>query len=368
MPRFLISERPSTLLGILADALDAIGTGILLLTSDMRVRFLNRRQAQLFGLPKALLEQGPTFRDLLEYAASQSWFAVEDDDLAEYINDREAAVRAGSIAATQISLRDGRRLLFSCITCDDGNRILTYTDISDELRREATEAVAQVSAAFRFSNETIESQAAHLASLAEAAHEHAQMAEAARRQLEQEIEERCRLEADLRRMATTDGLTGTLNRTAFMIAGQRATERARDPGRCLAMLMLDVDHFKMVNDRHGHAGGDAALQHLAATLRAGIRQTDLLGRLGGEEFGIILQDVTPELAEQIAERLRLMVAENPQRHADRLILMTVSIGMALAYESDVSVEQIMARADQALYHAKGTGRNRVVKHHAAIAA
>jgi diguanylate cyclase (GGDEF)-like protein len=134
------------------------------------------------------------------------------------------------------------------------------------------------------------------------------------------------------------------------------------------MLMLDVDHFKMVNDRHGHAGGDGALRHLVATLRAGIRQADLLGRLGGEEFGIVLQGVTPELAEQIAERLRLMVAESPHRHADRLITMTVSVGMALAHESDVSVEQIMARADRALYHAKDTGRNRVVKHHAAIAA
>jgi diguanylate cyclase (GGDEF)-like protein len=212
----------------------------------------------------------------------------------------------------------------------------------------------------RFSTETLESQAAYLASLAETADESARRAEEAKQQLEQEIAERRQLEAQLRRMATTDGLTGTLNHAQFLLMGQRELERVRQRHQSLALLMLDIDHFKLINDRYGHLIGDEALKHLVVQLRAGIRAIDLLGRMGGEEFAIVLPTISAAVAGQVAERLRARVAATPLLHADQSIGMTVSIGVSMARDADTTLEQILARADATLYAAKNAGRNRVV--------
>jgi len=116
-----------------------------------------------------LLASGTKFRDLLDHAGAKSWFAVSADELPTYLDRREAAVRAGSIPPTQIEFADGRRMLSNCIACPDGGRILTYVDISQELRSEARDAVEQIAAEVRFKTETLEDQASYLASLAEAA-------------------------------------------------------------------------------------------------------------------------------------------------------------------------------------------------------
>jgi diguanylate cyclase (GGDEF)-like protein len=320
VPQLLIAEPAEVILNSLAQALDLVNVGILLLDHDLRARFVNRRQIELFGLPPALLVSGLRFRDLLDYAAAEGWFAVPEDELPEYLNQREAAVREGCIPPTQISLQDGRRLLFSCVSCPDGGRILTYADISEELQREAGDAVERVRADVRFQTETLEEQAACLASLAEAADESARNVEAARLDLEHKIVEHRQLEAELRRLATTDGLTGALNRTGFMVSAQKQLEQ----GENLALLMLDIDHFKAVNDQYGHAGGDLALQHLVATLHLEARQMDLLGRLGGEEFAVMIPTISSREAVSIAERLRKRVAEKPLIYGDRLITLTVS--------------------------------------------
>jgi len=361
MPQFLISEPAEAILSVLGDALDLVDVGILLLNRDMRARFINRRLEEMFHLPPTLMASGPAFRELLDHGAANVGFALPAYEQADYLNQRDAAVRAGSVPPTRIDLADGRRLSFCCTACPDGGRILTYADISQELRREAREAAEQINAELRFSSETMEEQAAYLASLAEGADESARVAEAAKRALEREIIERCRLEDELRRLATTDGLTGALNRAACMASGQRAVEYAREAGQNLAVLMLDVDHFKAINDGYGHAGGDLALRHLVATLRAGIRDCDVVGRLGGEEFAVVLPTATIEVAETVAERLRSRVAETPLEHGDRVIEMTVSVGLAIQRETDRGIEQLIARADAALYQAKRSGRNRVVK-------
>jgi len=109
------------------------------------------------------------------------------------------------------------------------------------------------------------------------------------------------------------------------------------------------------------AGGDRALRPLTATLGAGIRPTDLLGRLGGEEFAIVLTDTPPSPAEGVAERLRARVAEAPIVFGDRFIPMAISIGLATQLDTDTSIEQVIARADGALYSAKRDGRNQVIK-------
>jgi diguanylate cyclase (GGDEF)-like protein len=168
------------------------------------------------------------------------------------------------------------------------------------------------------------------------------------------------LEAQLRRMATTDGLTSTLNRARFLALGQRELERAEQLGQGLAVLMLDIDHFKMVNDRYGHLAGDEALRHFVAQLRTGVRGIDLLGRLGGEEFAIALPGISSEAALQVAERVRVRVATTPLVHGAHTIQLTVSIGVATARPVDRTLEQILARADARLYAAKNGGRDRVV--------
>lgn len=360
MPRYLISEPAEAILRTLGDVLDMVDFGIILLNRELRVRFINRRAEEMLNMRPGLLTTAPTFRELLDGAAADGRYGMEEADLTAWLDTREADVRAGSIPPVVIDLADGRHILFRCIGSADGGRILTYVDITPELRREAAEAVARVNAELRFNSEIMEDQAAHLATLAEAAEASAHKAEHARLLLEREIAERRQLEVRLRLLATTDGLTGALNRSELLAAAQREIDANRASGRKLVALMIDVDHFKAINDRFGHAGGDRALEQLVVLLRAGIRQVDLLGRLGGEEFAIVLPDTPPTAAKGVAERLRAHVAETAVCFNERVIPMTISIGLAAQQETDRSIEQIIVRADDALYRAKRGGRNQVV--------
>ncbi|WP_306602979.1 diguanylate cyclase [Azonexus sp.] len=169
-----------------------------------------------------------------------------------------------------------------------------------------------------------------------------------------------RLEAELVAMATTDFLTGLFNRRYFM--GQMDNELARlkrvDITRA-AVLMLDLDHFKRVNDRYGHAAGDAVLKQFASTLQGELRKIDTAGRLGGEEFAILLLDADLAAAETFAERLRSKIAETPIEHDGQILSITVSIGITVLHGDDATAETALSRADEALYEAKNTGRNRV---------
>jgi diguanylate cyclase (GGDEF)-like protein len=350
-------EDADAFLTALVDALNHADVGILLLDRDLRVRFHNQRLLDMFSPALTVLQPGTELSELLTQASERSLFNVPERHLARFVDDQVAHVRAGNIATARLGFRDGRRLLFGCAPCGDGGRILTFTDISTELTNEAAHAVEQASTDLRYTNEVIESQAADLVTLAETAHEQARLAERARVRLEHEIEERQKLEADLRRMATVDALTGAMNRAAFLAAGQQALSFEHRRG--CAVLMLDVDHFKSINDRYGHAGGDQALRHLVGVLRAGTRPADLVGRLGGEEFCIVLRAVTFATAEQIAERVRVAVAESSCLHGDRRIAFTVSIGLALPDGGDDGFEDVIARADAALYRAKERGRDRV---------
>jgi diguanylate cyclase (GGDEF)-like protein len=361
MPQLLIPKPSRSTLRILGDALDFIDVGVLLLDGDMSVLYVNRQFAEMFAFSPALLAMAPTFRSLIEDAAARSTFLLPEGELPDFEGMPDAAVRVGSIAPTRISLGDGRRLLLNCAICPNGGRLLTYSDISRELQCEAHAAVDGMTAEMRFSSEMLEQQAASLASLAEETEESVHKSEEARLALEFEVGERRKLEAQLRIMATTDGLTGALNRSEFLALGKFAAERPRQPGQSLAMLMLDVDHFKAINDRYGHGGGDHALRHLVATLREEIRSSDLLGRLGGEEFAVLLPSIAPEVASQVAERLRSRVAGTSLPYHGRSIEMTVSIGLATWDKRDRSIEQIMARADAALYRAKAAGRNLVTE-------
>jgi diguanylate cyclase (GGDEF)-like protein len=361
MPQLPLTGSAEATLTALADALDQIDIGILLLDRDMRVRFFNRRQMEMFGFQPELLPPGVTFRDLLDITRANPRLAMPAADIPAWHDRRYAEVRAGTTAPSHIDLKDGSRLLFACKACPDGGRILTYADVSRELRLEELQVMEQVNAELRFNNETMEDHAAQMASLAEATDENARRVDEAKQALEREMVERLVLEARLRRMATTDGLTGALNRAGFLALSQTELDRWVEVDRGMALMMLDVDHFKAINDRYGHAGGDIALQHLVNVLGGRTRRGDLLGRLGGEEFAILLPSIAPEEAERLAERLVAQIAASPVAFGGRSIEMTVSVGLTMATRMDRSIDRIIGRADDALYRAKEGGRNRVVK-------
>ncbi|WP_239988556.1 sensor domain-containing diguanylate cyclase [Paramagnetospirillum kuznetsovii] len=176
-----------------------------------------------------------------------------------------------------------------------------------------------------------------------------------------DITERKRMEHQLRKLATIDDLTGTLNRRAFFSAAELEIERAARYGGLVSVVMFDIDHFKQVNDRHGHAVGDQALRSAAAALRANLREIDILGRLGGEEFAALLPETGLDGAVEVAERLRAAVASIAfvvDGGGDSLRL-TGSLGVAERRPDELTVDPVLARADAALYRSKETGRNRV---------
>ncbi|HSD29089.1 MAG TPA: GGDEF domain-containing protein, partial [Vicinamibacteria bacterium] len=165
-----------------------------------------------------------------------------------------------------------------------------------------------------------------------------------------------------RGLSRRESLTGCFNRRAFYELFPREVERARRLGQGVALVFLDLDHFKRVNDRHGHETGDRVLQQLAARLLGIIRETDLLFRWGGEEFVILLPHTVTAEAPVLAERIRAAVAERPFVTHDSHpgVSMTVSVGVAGEMGGPVDADALLARADAACYRAKEAGRNRVV--------
>jgi diguanylate cyclase (GGDEF)-like protein/PAS domain S-box-containing protein len=162
----------------------------------------------------------------------------------------------------------------------------------------------------------------------------------------------------LHRLATVDTLTGLNNRSRFLDQGEAEITRARRLGRSVAVLMLDVDHFKRINDTHGHGAGDVALKIVAAIIARELRAIDICGRLGGEEFAVMLPETDGQGAMQAAERLRQAVAQEKVRVAEGIELgITVSIGATILAPQDANIDHLLARADGALYEAKRSGRN-----------
>ncbi len=165
--------------------------------------------------------------------------------------------------------------------------------------------------------------------------------------------------AALTEVAISDPLTGLHNRRAFQAGLAEEVERARRSGDAFALLMVDLDRFKALNDRHGHAAGDAALVAVAAVLRQELRMVDLPARLGGEEFGVLLPDADEQAALVAAERVRAAIAACPIAHQDATLTVTTSIGVAWYPGHADTGEGLLRAADRALYAAKHAGRDRV---------
>lgn len=179
----------------------------------------------------------------------------------------------------------------------------------------------------------------------------------------QDISEKKRREEKLHRLATTDELTGIYNRRHFMEQGSKTFMLNKRQGQPLSVLMLDIDHFKSINTRFEHIGGDMALQAFTRCCQRVLRREDILGRLGGEEFAVLLPGVDAGRAYEMAERLRHQVRRlkvtAPAGSSEPQFSFTVSIGLASAGGKDASLDQVLLRADSALFSAKNSGRDRV---------
>jgi diguanylate cyclase (GGDEF)-like protein len=190
-----------------------------------------------------------------------------------------------------------------------------------------------------------------------------------RRELETRVQERTAqlqaANAQLEKLAVTDALTGLLNRRALSDLFRREIERAQRHRRELAVIMFDVDHFKAINDRHGHAAGDAVLRQIAGVATQSTRSTDTIARYGGEEFVLVAPETDKSSALELAERMRAALQSAEIRIDHQSLKVTASFGVAMLHGEDSRPEDVLRRADEALYAAKGAGRNRVVAEPAA---
>ncbi|MBC7282972.1 GGDEF domain-containing protein [Hoeflea sp.] len=175
----------------------------------------------------------------------------------------------------------------------------------------------------------------------------------------QEITTRKLLECDLKKLAETDELTGLKNRRKFLASADILLEQLKREGVPASMFIIDLDHFKSINDTHGHAAGDDALRHVAEQFDRAIRRSDVLARIGGEEFAVLLPNTDEWGAIMVAERVRASVADSIVDTRVGKLNLTASIGVTTFWKDDRSPDAALGRADAALYLAKDGGRNRV---------
>lgn len=170
----------------------------------------------------------------------------------------------------------------------------------------------------------------------------------------------CAATRNLEKLASTDPLTGAYNRRHFMHAGNTELHRSKRHKHSSAVLMLDIDHFKAVNDTFGHSIGDVALKETVRIIHKVLRREDTLGRLGGEEFAVILPETDLPGAALVAEKIRAAIAQIVIDTSSDPLSFTMSIGVSEGVEDDDCIEDALTRADKALYEAKQQGRNQVV--------
>ena len=178
--------------------------------------------------------------------------------------------------------------------------------------------------------------------------------------IERDLTEHKKLQSQLENMATIDGLTGLANRQAFLQRANDEFNRARRYVRRLSVVMLDIDHFKAINDQFGHATGDEVLRQTAEICHSRLRGSDFMGRVGGEEFVLLLPDTSQTSAYHVAERMRAHLSETSIELGNGAILnITASFGVAAMGVNDPDFNAVLERADEAMYQAKHGGRNQV---------
>jgi diguanylate cyclase (GGDEF)-like protein len=286
---------------VLVSALDHVEYGVVLLDEDLKARFINRAYYGMWSLPPPPMGKIYSFPELMQHGANIRVWDIAPEAIEDYVARRIELVRQGNQPPVRLRLANGRVLRFVCKPLPSGGRMLTYEDVSEYVR----------------------------------------------------------VSEELEVLATTDDLTKLLNRRQFFASFQDEFERARRQGRPLSLIMIDADHFKDVNDRHGHAVGDEVLRVLAERCRGLFRATDILGRIGGEEFAAALAETDLAEALDTAERVRREVAGEPITVGTDRLRVTVSVGVAAHGGDPADSADLLQRADRALYAAKAGGRNRV---------
>jgi diguanylate cyclase (GGDEF)-like protein len=294
-------------------ALDRVDYGIVLLDEELNAQFLNSAYLRLFDLPADQIKPGIGFAGLLRYVRETSLMTLPHSELETYIATRMVQMRARQEHRADLRLTSGQVVRAQSTPLPEGGWMLSYTDVTD-----------------------LVSQADEMAQL-----------------------------------AAIDGMTDLYNRRHFQKLGQEACERAQRERKPLSLLMIDIDLFKTINDRFGHATGDDVIRSVADICRIAMRSGDVAARLGGDEFALLLPDTTIEAATALAESLRLRVAEASIANAETASTATISIGVAESTSGIRTLGDLMLRADTALYQAKRGTRNSVVRagdHHQATVA
>ena len=295
--------RHSDELEVLRSALDNISDGILLLDADLNAQFMNQKMREYWGLTEEQAAAHPSYAKIIAGAPHANAHDVPPEQLGAFFASRVEAVRTAEPRVRDAQAPDGRHIRVRCSAMANGGRMLTYCDISDLVRN--TE--------------------------------------------------------QLDKLATIDAMTGLYNRRQFLVLAEAEWSRFQRYHRPLSMLMIDIDHFKSVNDRYGHAVGDEAIISVATASLEGKRSSDIVGRLGGEEFAILLPETDQAQATILAERLREKVAGHFLAVHKVQFKLTISIGIAAATVSMSGIDALLHAADQALYQAKADGRNRTAQ-------
>ena len=300
-------EQPSSLraelsqtrqeLATLYASLDNVQSGLLLLDRDLRACYSNPVLHTMFKAFSAerIRREKPYYADMLQEAAG-----ADAVDVSDYVARRLEWVRSGDPTPMDLPMTNGTVLRCQLAILPGGGRMLTYGDVTDIVRNA------------------------------------------------QEME----------RLASIDGMTGIFNRRHFMTLAEREWERARRYRRPLSFLMIDIDNFKLINDRFGHEAGDAVILHVTNLACARKRSLDVLGRVGGDEFALLLPATDLGAAQAQADRLRHQIAEGACSIIEHRV--TVSVGVGSVGETVSALSALMKSADQALYAAKRNGRNRVM--------
>jgi diguanylate cyclase (GGDEF)-like protein len=283
-------------------ALDNVEEGVVLLDAQLNTLLMNRAVRELWGVPEARVARRPPYAELVDDALVASAYGRPTDEREAFNFRRIVLVEAGDRRPLDLRLHDGRVVRSRCTVLPEGGRMLTYTDITDLVRNAE----------------------------------------------------------ELERLATTDSMTGICNRRRFLELGEAEWGRFQRYHRQLSLLVFDIDRFKSINDGYGHDVGDQAIGHVCRLCTENKRAPDTFGRIGGDEFAVLLPETDAEQAAVVAERLRRTVQDTPFAVDDAVLPLTVSIGAAQAALSQSCFDALMKLADQALYRAKAGGRNQVV--------
>ena len=294
--------RHSDKLELLRNALDNISEGVMLLDADLKTHFLNRKLQEYFGVTAEQAAARPAFRELITHIRPTNTSGLSRHDLETFHASRVEAIRTANPPLADVTTPDGRHVRVQVSVTANGGRLVTYCNITDLIRN------------------------AEL----------------------------------LEKLATVDSMTGLYNRRHFMVLSEAEWSRFQRYQRPLSMLILDIDHFKSVNDRYGHAVGDEAIVSVAAACQRGKRNSDIAGRLGGEEFAILLPETDAEQALVVADRIRESISAHFLSVHKIRFNVTISVGIAAARLGMSGIDALMRAADEALYQAKEAGRNRVV--------